>query len=690
MNWDLSDNDLSDMIGRSFPGNTNLWTSNNYYPIAMLREFAKINPKAVRNSLSMLFDESKEVSTRIEEYKASMDNLLEEYNTQSEREDKHHYQDGRTISLLLSFKYPSKYSLFKHSILRQFCERLEIDPPKRGHVVNQILINNEVNRLVKSILIQDNKLLQAHEKRLTKNSYIDDDHNILTQDFIYTTVKYNGKHTVPAYYCVGFKLGGNSDELSRFVSEGNWENGHEEQDTDVVKLVPAGSLLAAKTAYTRKRGKETISILEIHNIGKVTSNPKDGNFLQVDWVKDFRPFILEGRGGYRSTITQVRNQELIDLIFYQQKNLHLNTDNLTQNMFIPKNQILYGPPGTGKTFNTINMALEICGEDLDDLERFEIKQLYDERIEQGQIIFTTFHQSMSYEDFIEGIKPIEPEKEGEPVIYKVIEGIFKRACIEASFNFAKENESVETGNVLDFSLAYDNFIQELEERLATENEVELEIKNGGKVIVDSISSQGNVQIKHKQGQRLYTVSKARLSKLQKEIKNLEEVSNINDTFRSIIGGSNSSAYWSVLNAIRQGNISNTSKQGLKRNYTWEEKREVVQSLDKAIFKGRNAKPCVLIIDEINRGNVSAIFGELITLIEKDKRLGQTEELIAQLPYSKDEFGVPPNLFIIGTMNTADRSVEALDSALRRRFSFVEMSPDPDIIAFEGNTRRRQD
>ncbi|RXG27536.1 McrB family protein [Leeuwenhoekiella palythoae] len=362
---------------------------------------------------------------------------------------------------------------------------------------------------------------------------------------------------------------------------------------------------------------------------------------------------------------------------------NIATEQNSDKMANELNQILYGPPGTGKTYNTINQALELCGENLTGLSRSDIKARFEQKVDDGRIIFTTFHQSMTYEDFVEGIKPIEPEKEGDPVIYRVVEGIFRKLCIEASFSLAKEEESVATENVLDFSLAFDNFVQELEEKLASEETIELATKNRGKVVVDGISQQGNIIIKHPGKDNIYPVSKQRLSKLHTAFPDLADVNNIDQQFRSIIGGSNSTANWSVLNAIRNNNPVTKETPKEIRKYSWDDKVQVVKSLKKENFKGKTGEPYVLIIDEINRGNVSQIFGELITLIEEDKRLGNPEAIQVQLPYSKDWFGVPPNVHIIGTMNTADRSVEALDTALRRRFSFTEMPPKPELINTEG-------
>lgn len=400
---------------------------------------------------------------------------------------------------------------------------------------------------------------------------------------------------------------------------------------------------------------------------------------KVDWKK---------KGVWEETGKDIVLKTLTDITKYSdyverlKELIGIENDTMIKEVKNPLNQILYGPPGTGKTYNTINKALEIINDDevkaLDWSDRTKVKELFDKKMKEEQIVFTTFHQSMSYEEFIEGIKPIEPKEDETDLTYKVESGLFKKMSIEASFNIARSRMSKEITETLDFSNFYDLFIEDIQEKIINNKDVKLKTKSGGTVLIDSISQQGNIIIKHHNGTRTYTVSKPRLTKLQSAIKSLDNVNNINDEFREVIGGSNSSAYWSVLNAIKQA----TKKVKLKtdeKNYAYEDKIEVVKKMNKDDFNNFQRKNYILIIDEINRGNISQIFGELITLIEEDKRLGKDESLKVTLPYSKEKFGVPPNLYLIGTMNTADRSVEALDTALRRRFSFVEMLPDSTLL-----------
>lgn len=341
----------------------------------------------------------------------------------------------------------------------------------------------------------------------------------------------------------------------------------------------------------------------------------------------------------------------------------VNQSNIQMNQLpsIPLNQILYGPPGTGKTYHTINKAIAIANPDFDlNQDRSLVKAEYQRLVDAGQIVFTTFHQSMTYEDFIEGIKPeIEENEEGiKSVVYEVKDGVFKK-IVES----AKKIKIVtkESNELYSFDDAWNELIENVRQEVYDAmNDFNLDILTANKSLkVVEITDKGNLRIKPESLDSLtYTVSYTRTKKLHEAFPDLSVVKNIDKEFRSVIGGSNSTAYWSVLNYIN--NKINSEKKSTSENITLP------------------PKPYVLIIDEINRGNVSQIFGELITLIEEDKRLGNDEALEVTLPYSKEKFGVPSNLYIIGTMNTADRSVEALDTALRRRFVFEEMPPKYDL------------
>ncbi len=384
------------------------------------------------------------------------------------------------------------------------------------------------------------------------------------------------------------------------------------------------------------------------------------------------------------------------------------------------NTILYGPPGTGKTFHSVTHAVAIIeqrpiadvkAECEDGMGRKSVRERFERYMANGQVRAVTFHQSFSYEDFVEGIKPdVIGTDDKTQVTYAVKDGVFKQLCAAASSSEKMQRESghahpiiandvlekaafwkgsigyytdPEDDAIYEYCMANDVFamgwgedvdmkdaqsVEDLERKLRENNVstdgrvltflkyLRLQMQDGDVVLV----SEGNETIRAIGIVNGPYFMDAAAPIRFKQFRKVEWIyKDISLPVRSVYG-----------NAFTQGTLWQL-KPHLMRPHQFKAAHTASASTDQRF---------VLIIDEINRGNIAGIFGELITLIERDKRAGMEESAKVQLPYSKMvDFSVPANLHIIGTMNTADRSVEALDTALRRRFSFVEMPSCPDLV-----------
>ncbi len=389
----------------------------------------------------------------------------------------------------------------------------------------------------------------------------------------------------------------------------------------------------------------------------------------------------------------------------------------------PTNLILYGPPGTGKTYNTAREAVRLCDGDTPYAEdadgRAALMERYGELCRKKRISFVTFHQNFSYEDFVEGLRPISGSADGEPgsasgFSLQAQDGIFKQIAELAASNRGKTIGDAgalidRTRTIFKMSLGRS---REAEDDVIYQDAIE-----GGYVVLGwggdvdwsdprfddfpAIKERWREDEPDAHGNNA-NIAQTYTFRANMQIGSLVVISDGNRKFRAIgqvtgpyqfVAGRNGDYnhrravrwLWHSDESLPAARIYGkdlsqvSAYQMNSRLVDWDALEQVVAGGGEVVATTGAPEPYVLIIDEINRANISNVFGELITLIEPDKRIDKANALKVTLPYSKTEFGVPANLHIVGTMNTADRSIALLDTALRRRFTFREMAPRLDLL-----------
>lgn len=418
------------------------------------------------------------------------------------------------------------------------------------------------------------------------------------------------------------------------IGMGEWDN----DQCKNFKTIEKGNIVLVR------KGKEAIALCQIISDNftnkELTDEFLHKNFRRVKilaWAKDYKQpsnSRLFTQGSFSSCSNRTEQYKYINNWLKHIDNIDNIefTDKCARLLERKRNIIIQGAPGTGKTYNTASIALKVLGvTDIDLTDHEAVIKRYKE-LTGKRIFFTTFHQSLDYEDFVEGLKPdVQRNEKGESVgvTYERKDGIFKQACQAVT-----EDESKDITECIDDFLQHK--INGFENRRVIPTIT-------GKSSFYAWWEEGNTTIKCRSIHSTITHDETH----SPSPLNIEKVK---------------------LQALGEGMENN-----------WPAYAKAFIEAVKEEYKIHGNNKVVLIIDEINRGNVAKIFGELITLLEVDKREGSEHPIQVTLPYSKELFSVPKNLYIIGTMNTTDRSTGTIDYALRRRFAFVTLKSNRSVI-----------
>lgn len=668
-NWNVANK--AEMFKNAFDikgPNNNLWTSMNYYPVGMALRFFQDFPKETEEIFNNLFDEEQDLLSRLKSFRVYFNEYLKVMQAKYP-EDKlnYHSQEIRSMSLYLFLQYPEKYVMYKYTAVKKFAAKYGFPEIKQGHYENYLIYLEIVNSL-KDIIAADIDFISKYRNYLQeKNLYRDESLHLLIQDFMYCMVQYEPEEEVQYWL---YSPGEQARKWDQFSEEGIMALGWDELD-DLNSYENRGEILAAlKEKYGGDGDKkndvtandEFLSKIRLGDIiiakkgmkeligyGKVTSDyyyePDATEYRhrrKVYWQKKglwnvgSKSLVIKALTNITQYNTDVLpgkkyGEYLVGLIEGTIYPEEIPMSNEADILTYKKQIILYGPPGTGKTRKAKMIAREMLGmesgTDLKNSNRFKLIQ---------------FHPSYSYEDFVRGIVA-KPSEEGEGILYEAENKILGELAAEAQKNHEAARKSLQ--KITDISEVLERFKEHIISKIDAEEKYQLTDH-----IYIFYADENRFKYKGDNWNRHPKGLNIPFSEFNKVI--------------------------ALEPKDRQDIVQHTALRALTRShatyfYQLFQKYQEFYASKKHLFGQKiEEKNYVLVIDEINRANLSAVLGELIYALEY-----RGEKVESMYDVGGKEIVLPPNLYIIGTMNTADRSIGHIDYAIRRRFSFIEMLPE---------------